>query len=80
MEFDNAGKHCEHPSCNQQDFLPFQCKHCRKSYCVVHKGMETHGCGGTRASDMTSVDCPICGNSVKFRYPSFYLCIYIGMK
>ncbi len=65
MEFVNVGSHCEAEGCNQQDFLPFQCQHCKKSLCLIHRTAIMHKCK-KRFSDATSIDCPICRQSVKF--------------
>ncbi|KAI8607889.1 hypothetical protein BC830DRAFT_1157537 [Chytriomyces sp. MP71] len=42
MEFYDVGKHCARPDCNQQDYLPFTCTHCRKNYCATHKFFDSH--------------------------------------
>ena len=34
MEFDNIGKKCNY--CNQRDFLPIICLHCKKHFCKEH--------------------------------------------
>ena len=66
MEFDHVGAHCDFEGCNQQDFLPFVCDTCHKSLCLMHRSYVSHNCIGATAKDMTSIDCPICGKSVKF--------------
>lgn len=65
MEFVNVGKHCEMHGCSMQDFLPFQCKHCKKNLCLSHRSTTMHECKKV-FTDATSVDCPICQKSVKF--------------
>ncbi|XP_060803308.1 AN1-type zinc finger protein 1-like [Amyelois transitella] len=35
MEFPTLGEHCQYPCCNQNDFLPLQCK-CAKVFCRAH--------------------------------------------
>ncbi|KAJ1404961.1 hypothetical protein B484DRAFT_457193 [Ochromonadaceae sp. CCMP2298] len=66
MEFDNVGRHCQVGDCKQKDFLPFICDCCGKSLCMQHRSYDLHSCSGSRVKDMTSVDCPVCGKSVKF--------------
>jgi predicted nucleic acid binding AN1-type Zn finger protein len=60
------GRHCEAENCNQKDFLPFHCGSCGKSLCLAHRTFTNHQCAGERSRDMTSMDCPVCGKSVKF--------------
>ena len=66
MEFADVGRHCEMPLCNMQDFLPFICDSCSKSFCLEHRIYESHGCNGYARKDITSLDCPICAKSIKF--------------
>ena len=66
LEHTNLGHHCEMESCNQRDFLPFTCDLCRKKLCLLHRSYAAHSCDGSNSRDMTSIDCPICGKSVKF--------------
>merc|ERR1712127_438060 len=44
MEMPHIGKHCQLKSCNQLDYLPFNCKHCRFSFCLGHWKPEDHSC------------------------------------
>lgn len=66
MEFENVGAHCQQEGCNQKDFLPFRCATCSRSLCLSHRSYVSHNCNGDKMKDMTSIDCPICGKSVKF--------------
>lgn len=66
MEFEHVGRHCALGSCGQKDFLPFACDYCHQSYCLDHRSYQAHGCAGATSKDMTSIDCPICGKTVKF--------------
>ena len=66
MEFNDVGSYCEVKECGQQDFLPFTCEFCKKKFCRNHKNYASHECGGRESKDMTSIDCPTCGTSVKF--------------
>jgi hypothetical protein len=63
-----GGSHCEMEGCNQLDFLPFKCKACMKNLCLTHRSYAMHNCssGSMGGKDATSLDCPICGISVKF--------------
>lgn len=44
MEFADVGCHCQYPQCGRQDFLPFHCEYCKKSYCLAHKDYSSHEC------------------------------------
>ncbi len=66
LEHTNLGKHCEVPDCHQRDFLPFTCDVCSKKLCLNHRTYGAHSCHGNQTKDMTSIDCPLCGKSVKF--------------
>jgi predicted nucleic acid binding AN1-type Zn finger protein len=66
MEFENVGRHCALPNCNQKDFLPFNCDFCTGTFCLEHRTYAAHGCSGQSARDFTSLDCPICSKAVKF--------------
>lgn len=66
MEFTDVGKHCEYVGCGQQDFLPYMCDCCKKRLCAEHRKYEAHNCTGNAIKNMTSIDCPVCGKSIKF--------------
>ena len=68
MELDHTklGHNCEMANCHQRDFLPFTCDLCRRKLCLLHRSYTAHSCEGSNSKDMTSIDCPICGKSVKF--------------
>ena len=66
LEHTNLGHHCEVISCNQRDFLPFTCDICKRKLCLLHRSYAAHTCAGENSKDITSIDCPICGKSVKF--------------
>jgi predicted nucleic acid binding AN1-type Zn finger protein len=66
MEFEHVGSHCQMVGCNQKDFLPFHCDHCKKHLCAEHRTYAAHSCAGGAAKDVTSIDCPVCGKTVKF--------------
>ncbi|XP_061821763.1 AN1-type zinc finger protein 1 isoform X1 [Nerophis lumbriciformis] len=40
----DVGKHCQHESCHQKDFLPFVCDSCSGVYCLQHRSREAHSC------------------------------------
>lgn len=62
----NVGSHCSMKDCHQLDFLPYKCDYCQKKFCETHRLYKSHGCIGDAAKDATSLDCPICGKSVRF--------------
>lgn len=66
MEFDHVGRHCSLETCHQRDFLPFTCDICKGSFCLDHRTYASHNCVGKERKDMTSISCPICGDSIKF--------------
>lgn len=66
LEHTNLGKHCEVSDCKQRDFLPFTCDVCHLNLCLAHRTYTAHSCIGSNTKDMTSIDCPMCGLSVKF--------------
>jgi predicted nucleic acid binding AN1-type Zn finger protein len=66
MEFSHVGSHCALSDCKQQDFLPFTCDSCHRTYCLAHRSYEVHGCDGALKKDITSISCPICNKTVKF--------------
>ncbi|XP_076449454.1 AN1-type zinc finger protein 1-like [Babylonia areolata] len=43
-ELPHIGKHCYVESCNQLDFLPFDCDGCGNTFCLQHKGKDDHQC------------------------------------
>lgn len=44
MELPYVGQNCEAEDCNQLDFLPFVCDHCKKVFCLNHKSCDQHNC------------------------------------
>ncbi len=71
MEFYTLGKHCEHPLCHQQDFLPMQCKYCKHHFCTDHHPFEEHKCQHfeTLLQQSTIPQCPLCSELVAKRFP-----------
>ncbi|MCJ1308249.1 hypothetical protein MMC25_001902 [Agyrium rufum] len=43
-DLDSIGAHCQHPYCNQLDFLPFRCESCKNTYCLDHRTENAHTC------------------------------------
>jgi hypothetical protein len=43
-ELPSLGKHCSSPDCNQLDFLPLDCAHCKEIFCKEHFPANAHGC------------------------------------
>eukprot|EP01029_Cantina_marsupialis_P029323 TRINITY_DN780108_c0_g1_i1.p1 TRINITY_DN780108_c0_g1~~TRINITY_DN780108_c0_g1_i1.p1 ORF type:complete len:212 (-),score=33.84 TRINITY_DN780108_c0_g1_i1:106-741(-) len=64
MECEVIGKHCEYPSCNLRDFLPFTCDGCRKVFCLEHRSYATHECINSSNKDKRVIICPLCKDSV----------------
>jgi len=64
-DFPDLGKHCSSSSCGQLDFLPFECKYCKKIFCLAHKDVTQHEC----VVDITKVNvmplCPVCNRYIK---------------
>ena len=44
MEFSDLGSHCEYENCGKQDYLPFKCDLCLKTFCLEHKSYDSHQC------------------------------------
>ena len=40
----NVGKHCDFIGCNQLDFLPVKCSHCKSIFCKEHFNYLNHNC------------------------------------
>lgn len=66
LEHTNLGHHCDVKDCSQRDFLPFICTFCKHKHCLLHSSANAHNCTLLDSRDMTSIDCPLCGISVKF--------------
>mmetsp|Transcript_20730 Transcript_20730/g.18139 ORF Transcript_20730/g.18139 Transcript_20730/m.18139 type:complete len:95 (-) Transcript_20730:415-699(-) len=62
MDFHNLGKHCHEPTCRQIDFLPFQCSHCKLTFCLDHRDARSHEC----KFDVKVYKCPDCLMVVKY--------------
>lgn len=43
-QIESYGVHCQEPTCNLSDFLPFKCQFCSKSYCSSHRLPFSHSC------------------------------------
>jgi len=40
----DIGAYCSYTECNREDFLPFECKFCKKFYCLDHRQPDNHFC------------------------------------
>ncbi|KAH9504950.1 AN1-type zinc finger protein 1 [Bulinus truncatus] len=49
MELPHIGSNCEFHTCNQLDFLPFQCDGCGKTFCLHHRSRDQHNCTAPEA-------------------------------
>ena len=63
MEFSHLGSHCSISTCSQQDFLPFQCEACNKTYCKDHRAYSDHSCSSIPMGEEV-VKCPLCGKGI----------------
>ncbi|XP_005105307.1 AN1-type zinc finger protein 1 isoform X2 [Aplysia californica] len=50
MELPHIGKNCGFSSCNQLDFLPFECDGCGLTFCLEHRSRESHMCTAVSTS------------------------------
>lgn len=55
----NVGKICEYELCKTLDFLPFECKLCKKSFCIEHRLPISHECTKYIDINFTFKDAPI---------------------
>mmetsp|Transcript_71179 Transcript_71179/g.133127 ORF Transcript_71179/g.133127 Transcript_71179/m.133127 type:complete len:168 (-) Transcript_71179:317-820(-) len=64
-DFSDKGRHCSHPYCKQQDFLPFECDLCHQTLCKDHLRYEDHDCPHKSVKDVRVEVCPICDITIK---------------
>jgi len=71
-EFYNVGKHCDHATCHQRDFLPFTCELCKKTLCLEHRDFADHSCIKIeeQLAESTVPVCPVCDKPVSKKYPT----------
>ena len=70
MEFGQVGNHCSFPLCNQQDFLPFQCATCEKTFCAIHRRPDDHKCSAENRGlldDNYVIICPLCNTALRLK-------------
>ncbi|KAF9328328.1 zinc finger, AN1-type domain [Linnemannia elongata] len=62
MEFPSVGAHCDAPSCQSLDFLPYRCTFCQHTFCSPHRLPADHACTNwSMESHANSVQiCPLC--------------------
>ncbi|XP_057463905.1 zinc finger AN1 domain-containing stress-associated protein 12-like [Actinidia eriantha] len=63
--FPDLGTHCQHPECNQLDFLPFKCDSCLKVFCLDHRLHKSHDCPKSDHNSRKVVVCEICSTSIE---------------
>ncbi|CAK9148698.1 unnamed protein product [Ilex paraguariensis] len=63
--FPDLGMHCQHPECNQLDFLPFNCDACRRVFCVEHRSYKSHECPKSDYNSRKVLVCEICSMSIE---------------
>lgn len=56
---------CALPTCNRDEFLPFECDMCQKVYCLDHRTYAAHSCPKAAGKDCRVIICPLCKNSVR---------------
>ena len=67
MDLLDKGKHCEEEFCHQLDFLPIECKLCRRHFCSEHFKYERHGCEKASAIDFKVPTCELCNEVIEFK-------------
>lgn len=69
MEFPHLGEHCQEPSCNRLDFLPFRCTSCKKIFCKDHFNENKHSCSQSNGArrDFQVPLCPLCNQPVPYK-------------
>lgn len=70
-QIESYGVHCQEPTCNLSDFLPFKCEFCKKSYCSSHRiPNSTHDCPSYDASkyDIKVDTCQWCNEPLKVEH------------
>lgn len=72
----DIGKHCFLKECNQEDFLPFQCKFCKEYFCLEHRQPDNHFCQhetqNTRAKEKIQIPkfpCIVCKKNTNTKTP-----------
>ncbi|KAI5479980.1 zinc finger, AN1-type protein [Pseudohyphozyma bogoriensis] len=67
-EFLVLGKHCQEKSCNQLDFLPFNCPCCAQPFCAEHFRPTAHACPkyDPAKADNRIPSCPLCSTPVSY--------------
>ncbi|XP_052196231.1 zinc finger AN1 domain-containing stress-associated protein 12 [Diospyros lotus] len=63
--FPDLGMHCQHPECNQLDFLPFDCDSCHKVFCLEHRSYRSHECPNSDHKSRKVVVCEICSTAIE---------------
>ena len=67
MELLDKGKHCQEEFCHQIDFLPMQCKACKKHFCSEHFKYEAHRCTESEKFNFKVPVCEICSKPIEFK-------------
>lgn len=57
------GTHCSVVDCRQLDFLPFNCQHCKHTFCLEHRQPAQHNC--TASAPTNVVLCPLCAKAIR---------------
>lgn len=67
MAFAHVGAHCDFDLCKQQDFLPFACPDCKRTFCTLHRERGQHGCSVDLSSLGKLPTCPLCSHTIKVK-------------
>ncbi|KAL8130614.1 hypothetical protein V2J09_019769 [Rumex salicifolius] len=63
--FPDLGRHCQHPDCNQLDFLPFTCDGCKFVFCLEHRSFKSHECPKSDHNSRKVIICELCSTSIE---------------
>ncbi|KMZ92782.1 hypothetical protein PVMG_01368 [Plasmodium vivax Mauritania I] len=53
--FSDFARKCDLDGCRYHDFLPFKCEYCGLSFCELHRNIQDHSCGKSKAADSKRV-------------------------
>lgn len=70
-ELIDLGKHCNFENCNQLDFLPVKCNHCKNTFCKDHFNYLDHNCSSWKN---LSENNPNLSSNVQKFHCKFYDC------
>ncbi|CAE8647500.1 unnamed protein product, partial [Polarella glacialis] len=59
--------HCNLPTCNQLDFLPFKCDACKSTFCQDHFPYASHSCRHANKDSAQVIICPLCTVPIRLK-------------